>query len=185
MAGLYFLKKVFPNFIKVSFRRQVPDARCNIIHAGDEIYDAFQVGLEQYEVGLDGAFYKVLKRSCARDLYERTLDKQRIVTLDEDKLLSEISESSRIESKIVEKNNWTEIERAIIADNNFSFPAWIGKNRKRRVTSYTIENMLQKITQISPATSVEDLKSILEILSEEQKTIEEKLMPNLRQILEH
>ncbi len=185
MAGLHFLKKVFPDFVDVAFRRQVPDARCNITHAEGELHDAFQVGLERYDIGLDSAFYRIRDPSYGMELYERTVDRQKMVKLDEDKLISKITESSKIESQIVEKNNWTDLEEAIVAKENLSFPAWIGEREERRLTSYTIENMLQKIIQTVVTSEGLDLRSILGIISKEQKIIEEEFMPDLRLILEY
>ena len=73
----------------------------------------------------------------------------------------------------------------VVIEKNLSLPAWIGEREERRLTSYTIEDMLQRMIQTKVRIDVEDLRGILSILSKEQKMIEEEFMPDLRLILEY
>lgn len=192
MAALLFLKRAFPGFVEVFFRKDIADARCNItlaeremLDAEREILEAFFVQLERYEIGLDSAFYRVLDPSFALALYRHTVDKQKRIVLDEEKIISELSESAKIESEMVEKNNWVELEDEIIVRQALSFPPWIDEPEKRRPTSYTIEDMLQRIGRTEAKIDLDDLTRVLDVLSMEQRIIEQELMPHLRLILEH
>ena len=184
MAGLFFVKKIFPVHTRVFFRNQFPDARCNIIHDGERVLDAFQVQLEGYAIGLDSAFYRVLDPSYAYTLYEHTIDRQKRMELDKDRILSEIEKSSKIESRIVEKNNWVEVENTIADEENLSLPPWTRKSEVRRLRSYTIEDMLDQVNQAMEKADGRNVRKILRILSNEQVIIDEKFMPKLRQIFE-